>query len=470
MISTLPNTMIRTLTVALGCFVMAACLAAPAVAAAASVPGELIVGYEAGTSSMEQDRIATAAGATPEEQVAPNSQVVQIRPGESRADAAARLRATRGVAYVVGNRIARAAGAPTWMPNDIGRTGRAAGGWLTSQWNFSSSSGVSATSAWANVARAGRPGGSGVIIAVIDSGVAYTNWGQFKRSPDFANTRFAHPYDFVAHNRYPLDRNGHGTHVAGTIAESTNNQIFMTGLAWGATIIPLRVLDALGNGDSAAIARAIRYAVHPCKSSESCRGAQVINLSIEFDTETTARDIPDVVSAINYANSKGVLVVAAAGNDANNSVSYPARTAAAMAVGAVTEHGCLADYSNHGAGLDIVAPGGGGDRAIDGDPNCRPNDPPGRDIVQLGLAGTPRGSALIPYRFELDAEDGTSMATPHVSAAAALVIASGAAGRNPTPAQIRAKLEASATRRSQSTYYGAGIVNAGRATEATPAG
>lgn len=451
------NSWIRPLRAAAACLTLlpiASFTAAPA--NAASVPGELIVGYDRGVTPAGQDRIASLAGTAPAEQVAPTSQVVRLRPGESTAQALRRLRSADGVAYAVPNRIARAAAVTPWKPNDIGRIGRAAGGWLVSQWNFSSAAGVDAMTAWANLNEAGRPGGSGVKIAVIDSGVAYTNWGRFRRSPDFVGTRFSDPYDFVSHNRFPLDRNGHGTHVAGTIAEATNNRIAMTGLAWGATIMPLRVLDAVGNGDSAAIARAIRYA--------ASKGAKVINLSIEFDTRTRASDIPDVIGAINYATGRGALVVAASGNDAASAVTYPARTPNALAVGATTEHGCLADYSNYGVGLDIVAPGGGLDRAIRGDSRCQPESSSGRDVVQLGLRRRADGSATVPYVFEIDAEDGTSMAAPHVSAAAALVIASGTVGANPSPGQVRARLESTASPRGSSTHYGAGMLDAGRAT------
>ena len=430
--------------------------AGPAGASVTSVPGQLVVSYEHGTSIDRQEAIAEASGVTPGQQVSPTAQVVKLRPGQSAASAMSKLKGSGDVAHAVPNRIAHMVGAVTWQPNDIGRTGRAAGGWLTSQWNFSSNSGVGAMPAWGNLLGAGRPGGRGVKIAVIDSGVAFTNWGKFKRSPDFTTTTFADPYDFVAGNRFPLDRNGHGTHVAGTIAESTDNGIFMTGLAWGATIMPLRVLDSLGNGDSATIARAIRYAAD--------RRAQVINLSIEFDTRTAARDIPEVIAAVRYANSKGSLIVAAAGNDSADAVTYPSRAANVIAVGASTEHRCLSDFSNFGTGLDIVAPGGGIDRKIADDPSCRPDGVPGRDIVQLGLKQSSRGSAIIPYQFELDAEDGTSMAAPHVSATAALVIASGVLGPRPTPAQISARLMATADTKSSGRYYGAGLLNAARAT------
>ena len=450
------NNLHRLPSAAVSVFALMVWTAEPAGATVNAVPGQLVVSYEHGTSSARQDSIAAASGVTPSEQVSPTAQVVKLKPGQSVANAISRLKASGDVAHAVPNVIAHMAGASTWQPNDIGRTGRAAGGWLNSQWNFSSNSGVGAMPAWGNLLAVGRPGGSGVKIAVVDSGVAFTNWGKFQRSPDFTTTIFSDPYDFIARNRFPLDRNGHGTHVTGTIAESTNNGIFMTGLAWGATIMPLRVLDALGNGDSATIARAIRYAAD--------HRADVINLSIEFDTRTNGRDIPEVISAVRYANSKGSLVVAAAGNDSTESVAYPARAANVLAVGASTEHRCLSDFSNFGTGLDIVAPGGGIDREIADDPSCRPTDTPGRDIVQLGLKQSSRGSALVPYQFELDAEDGTSMAAPHVSATAALVIASGILGPRPTPAAISARLMATADAKGSARYYGAGLLNAARAT------
>ena len=100
------------------------------------------------------------------------------------------------------------------------------------------------------------------------------------------------------------------------IAEATNNRFGLTGLAYGAKIMPVRVLDADGNGDAQTIARGIRYAVK--------HGAQVINLSLEFDITVTAAQIPNIIGAINYAHRHGVVVVAAAGNDSSRQLAYPA--------------------------------------------------------------------------------------------------------------------------------------------------
>ena len=151
---------------------------------------------------------------------------------------------------------------------------------------------------------------------------------------------------------------GHGTHVAGTIAQTTNNGIGTAGIAYNAKIMPLRVLDSNGEGDSVAIARAIRYAAR--------YRADVINLSLEFPAEVRAAEIPDVLAALRYAHRRGAVVVAAAGNQADIAVAYPARARSVIAVGATTVTGCQADYSNAGEDLDVVAPGRRGRRAQHG--------------------------------------------------------------------------------------------------------
>jgi serine protease len=244
--------------------------------------------------------------------------------------------------------------------------------------------------------------------------------------------------------------------VASTIAERVDNAVGVTGLAYGAQIMPVRVLDAWGEGDIPTIAEGIRYAAR--------RGAQVINLSFEFGRDLHARDIPEILGALRYAASRNVLVVGAAGNSSATSLAYPARADEVLSVGAVTEHGCQARYSNGGSALDLVAPGGGRDAFASGDPNCDPNGPKGRDIRQMTYTTGVR-------RFGLPAGYvGTSMATPHVSATAALVIASGILGPAPAPDAIEAHLEATARdlgRPGRDRRYGFGLVDAAAAT--TPA-
>jgi serine protease len=369
--------------------------------------------------------------------------------------ALARLRRRSGVAYAEPDYVAREAG--MFYPDDKGAAGTDHG-WERQQWDMLPGTGVDAPEAWANLLADHRGGGSGVTIAVLDTGVAYRDWGQFKVSPDLRQTRFVAPYDFVARNRYPLDRDGHGTLVSSLIAESTNNHVGLTGLAYGATIMPLRVLDAEGDGEASTIAQGIRYAVK--------HGANIINMSFEFlpSQVRSGRQIPEVVSAIRYARAHGVMVIAAAGNDQLQEISYPARVPGVVAVGATSRDGCLANYSNSGPSVALVAPGGGPDAILAHDSACHPSRvlPP---IYQMTLDDPPHWSKFgYPGSYI-----GTSMSAPLVAAAAALVIASHVIGAHPTPNQVLQRLEATATplpagtNRRNSTY-GYGLLNAGAAT------
>src|SRR4051812_30050588 len=406
---------------------LAAVLAVPASACAdATVPGQVVVGYHSG-----------------------RQEVVRVK---DPARAIARLKARAGVAYAVRNHIAKASAFA--LPNDPGR-GTEPGGWQQVQWNFMGGFGVDAPAAWQHADTAGHPGGRGVTIAVLDTGVAYKNAGRFRRSPDLAGTKFVRGYDFVRRAESPVDRNGHGTHVASTIAETTNNGISLTGLAYNARIMPVRVLDSQGEGDAATIADGVRFAAK--------RGADIINLSLEFSSDVGADEIPELLSALAYAHRKGAMVVAASGNEAHRAVAYPARAKNVVSVGASTIHGCLSDFSNDGAGLDMVAPGGGADAELADDANCKPQEPPGPDIFQLTFLGSSPRAFGLPSGYE-----GTSMAVPHVSATAALIIASRVLGRNPTPEALERRLEKTAGDLGPPGYdtrYGAGLINAGRATD-----
>lgn len=375
------------------------------------------------------------------------SRVVKVR---DVAKASRAIAKRDGVRSVTPNYIAHVSG---WVPPDPGNAA-APGGWQSLQWNFLADAGVNAPEAWANLARVGRPGGKGVTVAVLDTGVAYADRGGFRRSPDLSKSRFVRGWDFANNDPYPNDDNGHGTHVASTIAEGTGNAIGLTGLAYGVKVMPVKVLDAEGEGDSGRIAAGIRFAAD--------RGAQVINLSFEFPSDITRSQIPNILNAIRHARRKGALVVGASGNAAAAAVAYPARSSDVLSVGATTQHGCQADYSNEGADLDIVAPGGGVDAALEGDPFCRPLEPPGMDIFQMTFTSSPR-------RFGLpDGYIGTSMAAPHASATAALVIASGVLGPKPTPNAIERRLELTATDlgpAGKDPHYGWGRINAARATD-----
>ncbi len=432
--------------------VLGALAAGPAAASGADyVPGRVLVGLAPAPNGYLADvaRVGRTVSAAPRERI------LALPHGEAVATAIRRLRRQPGVAYAVPDYIAHATG--QFIPNDPGR-GRRPAGWEAMQWNFLPIIGVDAPEAWANLIADHRPGARGVTIAVLDSGVAYRNWGRFRRSPDFAGTRFVHPYDFVDRNRFPLDRDGHGTFVAGIIAEATNNGYGLTGLAYGASIMPVRILDADGTGDAATISRGIRYAV--------AHGAQVINLSLEFSLDVTPDDIPDILSAVRYAHAHGVVVVAAAGNEGVEQIAYPARAPDVVSVGATTRDRCLADYSNAGGRLDLVAPGGDDDSTVLTDPDCHP-DRSLPDVYQMTFYDPSN-----PNHFGFPSGwRGTSMSAPHVAAAAAMVIASGVIGRRPAPDAILQRLEQTADPLGSgrpNQYYGYGLVDAGAATTPSP--
>jgi serine protease len=375
-----------------------------------------------------------------------------IRTGNAAATIA-RLKRSARVRYAVPNVVAHATSTGAYLPDDPGR-GVKAGRWAAVQWNFTGPAGVDAPDAWAHLIAARRPGAKGVKVAVLDTGVAYRTFGRTPASPDLAGTRFVAGHDFIGHDNYANDRNGHGTHVTSTIAETTDNGIGLTGLAYGASIMPVKVLDDLGEGDAPVIAQGVRWAAD--------HGAKIINMSLEFDSTVTRDLIPELIDAIAYARAKGVLVVAASGNEGDPAVAYPARNDNVLSVGGTTEHGCLADYSNTGHGLDLVAPGGGDD-AERTDPGCAYGGKPGRNIAQMTLIGVHKDKIGIPHSYE-----GTSMAVPHVSATAALVVASGILGADPSAAAIEHRLEATARDLGPAGYdksYGWGLINAAAATD-----
>jgi serine protease len=372
--------------------------AGSAAADPAYVPGELIVKREG----------------------APASTTVAVKDGESVKDAASKLSDRPGIAYARPNYIAHAT---AYTPDDPG---------YPLQWNLATSAaGINMPEAWGIARQLGRSGGRGATIAVLDTGVAYQRFRRFRRAPDLR--RFARGYDFVADDRHPNDQNGHGTHVAGTIAQSTGNATATAGIAYRAQIMPVRVLDASGAGDTLSISRGIRFAAR--------HGADVINLSLEFDAAVRAAQIPDIVSALDYARSRGAIVIAAAGNQGSPQVAYPARARHVVAVAATTARGCQAEYSNSGVHVDISAPGGGADAANSDTPYdvgvCRP-DLRGDFIYQQTFTDSVARFGLPP------GYEGTSMAAPHVSGVAALLIGSRRLGGNPSPAAIEKRLKATA--------------------------
>jgi serine protease len=397
--------------------------------------------------------------------------VLPLPPGASVRRAAKALRANPHVVYAMPNYIATASATSEPLdPNDPGMLGTSAeatpllGDWALKQWNFlayegpaterlpTSPGGIDAVDAWRHLIEAGRPGAAGIVVAVLDTGIAYRQKGShFRRSVDFGSGQFVPGYDFVGHDPFPLDENGHGTHVAGTIAEKTDNRIGLTGLAYGARLMPVRVLDRNGRGDAANIARGIRFAV--------AHGANVINMSFNFEC---GKKVPLVDEALHEAYEHGVVTVASAGNlGSETCVSEPATGPRVIGVGGTTEGACLGDYSLAGVGIDLVAPGGGAPR-----PGCP--SVASQPIYQVTLRPGSTRVFAIPATYV-----GTSMAAAHVSGVAAMVLASGEV--NPIlPPGKRVNVVARILRRTArdlglpATQQGAGLVDAGRATAVYP--
>ena len=424
---------------------------APGAAAASDpgiVPGRVVVRYAHDATHRDRVLAERATGTGRAQTLTGGHRVLAIEDGDSVAKTLAELRAQPDVAEAHPDYVIQAAGG--YYPNDPGLGDL--GEWRDLQWNFAGPYGIRAPKAWSKLRAVDRDGGRGVVVAVIDSGVAYRDYGDFIRAPDLYRGRFTAGYDFIDNDRYPLDDDNHGTHVTGTIAEHVNNKKAVTGIAYGVHVMPVRILAGDGRGDAVDFAQGIVWAAD--------HGADVINMSLEFIHDERARDIPYVIDAIRYAHDKGAVMIGAAGNNGKNHLSYPARDREVISVGASTANGCQADYSEYGDGLDVTAPGGGEDEPLVGSDwdraHCDPLDG-GRSIWQQTFT---RGN---PRSFHLFGFAGTSEATPHVSAIAALVIASGEVGSHPRPYEVRNRIQETARDLGAPGYdkrYGYGLVDA----------
>jgi serine protease len=387
-----------------------------------------------------------------------------LPPGVGVLAAARALRANPAIAYAAPDYVASASDLVSTVPNDPGTlTGLPGvpGGWVTKQWNFLpwegtgtplvpvSPGGIDAIGAWENLAAAKHPGARGVTVAVLDTGIAYRSLGgRFRRSPDFGPGQFVKGYDFVDHSPVPLDRNGHGTHVAGTIAEKTNNGIGLTGLAYRAKLMPVRVLDRLGRGRADQITQGIRFAVE--------HHANVINMSFNFGC---GKRVPSIVEAIRFAIRHGVVPVASAGNLGSEAcVSPPATIPGVIGVGGSTEGGCLGDYSLTGKDIDVLAPGGG-----EPTPDCQSvlDDP----IYQVTFKGARENRFAEPSYYV-----GTSMAAAHVSGVAAMILAGNVLDRSKPLSTLDAQVTTRLKRTARSLglsplQQGAGLIDAAKATD-----
>lgn len=301
-----------------------------------------------------------------------------------------------------------------WKPNDPR---------FAEQWHLSL---VGAEAAWQ------RSRGKGIIVAVIDTGVAVRDSDGGKRCRDFAQTSWARGYNFIDNNDDTYDDLGHGTHVSGTIAESTNNNEGAAGLAYEATIMPLKVFGLNGYCTSADLADAIRFAAD--------HGASVINMSLGGPMPS-----PVMHRAVQYARERGVLVVCSAGNGFGEPVGFPAAFDESLAISAVGPKSGIATYSSYGPEVSLAAPGG--------------------DMIAFGPKAGVLQNTSIPAEFGGSGDDyyffqGTSMSAPHASAVAALIMAQGVRDA----ARVEDILLRSCVKQAPRLKFGAGLLSADRAT------
>jgi subtilisin family serine protease len=362
-----------------------AVLSALLVPCAARAADTFVVGLRPGALA------ATALSAADVVQVGalPKLRAVVVRLPASRRGAALRaLRRSRAVRYAQPQRRLHALESPQPDP------GRA------QQWGLDA---VGIGAAW-TVTR-----GAGIVVAVVDTGVA--------PAPDLAG-RLLPGWNVIAGSDASADDNGHGTHVAGTIAEVEGNGLAESGVAPEASILPVKVLDAEGTGSDVDVAAGIVWAAD--------HGARVINLSLGGGESSLV-----LADAVGYARRKAVVIVAAAGND-GGAVGVPARLAGVLAVGAIDVALVRAPFSAGGRELDLVAPGVA--------------------ILQQTLDGA---GGYADRSFS-----GTSMATPHVAGIAALVLAAGRANTPVGVARVLARTALDLGVAGKDTAYGAGLVRA----------
>ncbi len=261
--------------------------------------------------------------------------------------------------------------------------------------------------------------GKGVVVAVLDTGVDYNhpdlkdniwtnpNPGTGKDNNGNSYVNDIHGWNFVDNNNDVMDKYGHGTHVAGTIA-GENNGFGVTGIAYDAKIMPVKVLDDSGSGSYSSITNGIYYAVN--------HGANVINLSLGSSSPNSS-----IQSALQYASSKGVIVSMAAGNDGGTTPEYPAHYAqnVGFAVGAVDQNNKIADFSNRSGSQSfpyVTAPG-------------------------VNIYSTIPNDKYATY-------SGTSMASPHVAGVIALMLS---ANHNLSESQVSQIITGTAGNSTQST-------------------
>jgi len=402
---------------------------APAAPEEEYVLDQIIVKFKHGTLSAAVEQLNQTLG-TEVIYTSPFAwfKVLQIPEGKTVAEMVNVYSEQAIVEYAEPNYIRHAA----WSPNDP---------LYPYQWHFAQ---INLGAAWDLDTIAPLYGGDpSIIVAIIDTGVAYETYDGYVQAPDLASTTFTGGYDFVNNDAHPNDDNCHGTHVCGTIAQSTNNGEGVAGIAFNTVIMPIKVLP----GGIAEEADGIYYATD--------NGANIINLSLSGPGTSITEE-----NAVAYAYNHGVTIICAAGNDyeTGNDPEYPAAyDDYCIAVGATRYDQAHAPYSNTGSYLDIAAPGG--DITVD-----QNDDGYADGVLQQTFA---EGD---PTDFGYYFLQGTSMACPHVAGVAALILA-----ENPsfTPDQVRQALESTATDlgdAGRDDVYGWGLLNAAAAVSWAPAG
>lgn len=326
-----------------------------------------------------------------------------------------------------------------------------------SQWDLPM---IALPAAW-DVTTGTPPKGGDVVVAVVDTGV-------FLAHPDLAG-KLVPGYDLISSVSMSNDGDGidpnpddpgdsadiraasfHGTHVSGTIGAATSNGVGVAGVSWGAKIMPVRVLG-IGGGTSADIIQGIRFAAGLSNDSGTlpAQRADVINLSLGCSGCPFSQTEQDAYAAVRAA---GVVVVAAAGNDGANVVSFPAAYTGVLSVSAIGPGKVRASYSSFGATVDIAAPGGDASAPVPAAPQ--------NEILSTWVDAS-SGTRQPVYGFL----EGTSMATPHVSGVVALMKA---VCPTLTPDQVDAFLAAGGMTDDlgapgRDDFYGWGLVNAQKA-------
>ncbi len=271
--------------------------------------------------------------------------------------------------------------------------------YATYQWHLPK---IGAPAAWDTTT-----GNPSVRIAVVDSGVD-------PLTPDLSGRLLSNGYDFVNFDSDPRDDNGHGTAVAGTAAASGNNGQGVAGIAWGVSVLPVKVMDSNGMGSYSAIASGINYA--------ATNGAKVINLSLGGTNHSRVLE-----DAVNFAWSKGAVVIAAAGNNGTTNTVYPAAYSNCMAISAINSSDSITSWSSRGSYVDLCAPG--------------------ENIATTGLNGT------------YVSQSGTSFASPIVAGVAALAISRNNALKNSDVVSLMIRNADDLGTPGPDAFYGYGRVN-----------